>query len=220
MRKTIKNKTKKIIALLLVLTSFTFQAQNEAKAKALLDKVAAKVKSFKTIRVDFKYNLQNTKEGINQDNKGSVALSGNKYLLNFLGVTKICDGTKVYTISKEDEEISIAKVGNEEEADTPAKMLTFFNKGFKYNWDISQTIKGKKIQYIKLIPIGSKDDRKQILVGVDLSTQLIYNTITLNKNGTKVTLLVDSLKTNETLPKNYFTFVKSKYPNYYINNLD
>ncbi|MCJ1810293.1 MULTISPECIES: LolA family protein [Flavobacterium] len=211
---------KKIIALLLVLTSFTFQAQNEAKAKALLDKVAAKVKSFKTIRVDFKYNLQNTKEGINQDNKGSVALSGNKYLLNFLGVTKICDGTKVYTISKEDEEISIAKVGNEEEADTPAKMLTFFNKGFKYNWDISQTIKGKKIQYIKLIPIGSKDDRKQILVGVDLSTQLIYNTITLNKNGTKVTLLVDSLKTNETLPKNYFTFVKSKYPNYYINNLD
>ncbi|AMA48687.1 hypothetical protein AX766_12765 [Flavobacterium covae] len=220
MRKTIKNKMKKIIALLLVLTSFTFQAQNEAKAKALLDKVAAKVKSFKTIRVDFKYNLQNTKEGINQDNKGSVALSGNKYLLNFLGVTKICDGTKVYTISKEDEEISIAKVGNEEEADTPAKMLTFFNKGFKYNWDISQTIKGKKIQYIKLIPIGSKDDRKQILVGVDLSTQLIYNTITLNKNGTKVTLLVDSLKTNETLPKNYFTFVKSKYPNYYINNLD
>ncbi|WP_459926193.1 LolA family protein [Flavobacterium covae] len=211
---------KKIIALLLVLTSFTFQAQNEAKAKSLLDKVAAKVKSFKTIRVDFKYNLQNTKEGINQDNKGSVALSGNKYLLNFLGVTKICDGTKVYTISKEDEEISIAKVGNEEEADTPAKMLTFFNKGFKYNWDISQTIKGKKIQYIKLIPIGSKDDRKQILVGVDLSTQLIYNTITLNKNGTKVTLLVDSLKTNETLPKNYFTFVKSKYPNYYINNLD
>ncbi|AMO19701.1 LolA family protein [Flavobacterium columnare] len=211
---------KKIIVLLLVLTSFTFQAQNDAKAKALLDKVAAKVKSFKTIQVDFKYNLQNAKEGINQDNKGNVTLSGNKYLLNFLGVTKICDGTKVYTISKEDEEVSISKVGNEEEADTPAKMLTFFNKGFKYSWDISQTIKGKKIQYIKLIPIGFKDDRKQILVGVDLSTQLVYNTITVNKNGTKVTLTVNSLKTNDALPKNYFTFVKTKYPNYYINNLD
>ncbi|MFK7032543.1 LolA family protein [Flavobacterium oreochromis] len=211
---------KKIIVVLLILISFSFQAQNDPKAKAILDKVAAKVKSFKTIQVDFKYNLQNTKEGINQDNKGNVTLSGNKYLLNFLGLTKICDGTKVYTISKEDEEVSIAKVGNEEEADTPAKMLTFFNKGFKYTWDINQTIKGKKIQYIKLVPISSKDDRKQILVGVDTATQLIYNTITLNKNGTKVTLTVNSLKTNGTLPKNYFTFVKSKYPNYYINNLD
>ncbi|MFK7001520.1 LolA family protein [Flavobacterium oreochromis] len=211
---------KKIIVVLLTLISFSFQAQNDPKAKAILDKVAAKVKSFKTIQVDFKYNLQNTKEGINQDNKGNVTLSGNKYLLNFLGLTKICDGTKVYTISKEDEEVSIAKVGNEEEADTPAKMLTFFNKGFKYTWDINQTIKGKKIQYIKLVPISSKDDRKQILVGVDTATQLIYNTITLNKNGTKVTLTVNSLKTNGTLPKNYFTFVKSKYPNYYINNLD
>ncbi|MFK7060680.1 outer membrane lipoprotein carrier protein LolA [Flavobacterium oreochromis] len=211
---------KKIIVVLLTLISFSFQAQNDPKAKAILDKVAAKVKSFKTIQVDFKYNLQNTKEGINQDNKGNVTLSGNKYLLNFLGLTKICDGTKVYTISKEDEEVSIAKVGNEEEADTPAKMLTFFNKGFKYTWDINQTIKGKKIQYIKLVPISSKDDRKQILVGVDTVTQLIYNTITLNKNGTKVTLTVNSLKTNGTLPKNYFTFVKSKYPNYYINNLD
>ncbi|MFK7050274.1 MULTISPECIES: outer membrane lipoprotein carrier protein LolA [Flavobacterium] len=211
---------KRIIVLLLALTSINLQAQNDAKAKALLDKVAAKVKSFKTIQVDFKYNLQNAKEGINQDSKGNVTLSDNKYLLNFMGVTKICDGAKVYTISKEDEEVSIAKVRNEEEADTPAKMLTFFNNGFKYNWDINQSIKGKKIQYIKLTPIGSKDDRKQILVGVDIATQLIYNTITLNKNGTKVTLTVNSLKTNGALPKNYFTFVKAKYPNYYINNLD
>ena len=211
---------KKIIALFFLLTTIATQAQNEAKAKALLDKVTAKVKSFNNIQLDFKYNLQNTKEHINQDNKGNVTLSGNKYLLNFLGVTKMCDGAKVYTISKEDEEISIAKIGSEDQADTPAKMLTFFNKGFKYAWDIQQTIKGKKIQFIKLTPISSKDDRKQILVGVDVATNLIYNTITVNKNGTRVTLTVNSFKTNTALPKNHFTFVKSKYPNYYINNLD
>lgn len=211
---------KKLIGLLVVLIGLTAQAQNEAKAKALLDKVTAKVKTYKNIQIDFKYNLQNTKENINQDNKGNVTLSGNKYILNFLGVTKMCDGAKTYTISKEDEEVSIAKVGSEDEADTPAKMLTFFNKGFKYSWDIAQTVKGKKLQYIKLTPISSKDDRKQILVGVDLATNLIYNTITVNKNGTRVTLTVNSFKTNVALPKNHFTFVKSKYPNYYINNLD
>lgn len=211
---------KKLIAIAVIVFGMQLQAQNADKAKALLDKVTAKVKSYKNIQIDFKYALQNTKENINQTNKGNVTLSGNMYILNFLGVTKMCDGAKVYTISKEDEEISIAKIGGEEEADTPAKMLTFFNTGFKYAWDIPQNVAGKKIQYVKLTPISSKDDRKQILVGINTATNMIYNTITLNKNGTRVTLTVNSLKTNAALPKNHFTFVKAKYPNYYINNLD
>lgn len=210
-----------VIGFVLIFLSISTQAQDAAKAKALLDKVSAKVKSYKNIQIDFKYSLQNAKENINQDNKGNVTLSGNQYVLNFLGVTKMCDGKKIYTISAEDEEISIASVGgNEDDADTPAKMLTFFNKGFKYAWDITQTVKGKKLQYIKLTPISSKDERKQILVGVDVTTNQVYNTITVGKNGTKITLTVNSFKTNLTLPKNQFTFVKSKYPNYYINNLD
>lgn len=211
---------KKIIALLVLFAWLTVHAQDATKAKALLDKVSAKVKSYKTIELDFNYNLQNTKERVNQTNKGKVTLQGNQYLLNFLGVTKMCDGKKIYTISKEDEEISIANVGGEDDADTPAKMLTFFNKGFKYSWDIAQTVKGKKIQYIKLTPISSKDERKQILVGVDVATNNVYNTITTGRNGTTVTLTVNSFKTNIPLAKNHFTFVKAKYPNYYINNLD
>ncbi|MCL9810046.1 outer membrane lipoprotein carrier protein LolA [Flavobacterium sp. HXWNR70] len=213
--------SKKFVGVLFLLIGFALQAQTPEKAKALLDKVSAKVKTYKNIQIDFKYNLQNAKENINQDSKGNVTLSGNQYILNFMGVSKMCDGAKIYTISKEDEEVSIASVGKgEEDNDTPEKMLTFFNKGFKYSWDIAQNVKGKKIQYIKLIPISSKDDRKQILVGVDTKTNTVYNTITIGKNGTRVTLTVNSFKTNVALPKNHFTFVKAKYPNYYINNLD
>ncbi len=196
-------------------------AQDATKAKALLDKVSATAKSYKNIQIDFSYKLENTKEKVNQNSKGNVTLSGSQYLLNFMGVTKLSDGKKIYTISTEDEEISIANIGgSDDDADTPAKMLTFFNKGFKYAWDISQNVSGKKIQYVKLIPISSKDDRKQILVGVDTKTNQIYNTITQSKNGTKVTLSVNTFKTNQALPKNQFTFAASKYPNYYINKLD
>lgn len=212
---------KRIICLLIIFSTVNSQAQNATKAKALLDKVSAKVKTYQNIQIDFKYTLNNQKEKVNQENKGNVILKGNQYLLNFMGITKLSDGKKVYTISKEDEEISIANIGTtDDDNDTPAKMLTFFNKGFKYAWDIPQTIKGKKIQYIKLIPISSKDDRKEILVGVDVAANHIYNTISIGKNGSRVTLTVNSFKTNQALPKNQFTFVKSKYPNYYINKLD
>jgi outer membrane lipoprotein-sorting protein len=212
---------KKIIVIFIILSCITTQAQDAVKAKSLLDKVAEKAKSYQNIQIDFKYSLQNLKEKINQENKGNVTLKGEQYLLNFMGVTKLCDGKKLYTIVPEDEEITIASVTkNEEGNDTPAKMLTFFKTGFKYAWDIVQNVKGKKIQYVKLIPINAKDDRKEILVGIDTQTNQVYNTITLSKNGTKVTLTVNSFKTNQVLPKNQFTFVQTKYPNYYINKLD
>ena len=216
----IKSMSKKIIGLLLIVVSFSVQAQDALKAKVLLDKVSAKAKSYKNIKIDFKYSLQNLKEKVNQESKGNVILSGNQYVLNFMGVTKLCDGKKLYSIVAEDEEISISNIGSADDNDTPAKMLTFFSKGFKYAWDITQNIKGKKIQYVKLTPISSKDERKQILVGVDVATNQIYNTISVAKNGTKITLTVNSFKTNQTLPKNQFTFVPSKYPKYYINKLD
>lgn len=219
----VQNKTavKKVLSIFLVFfIAFSTQAQ-DAKAKALLDKVTAKVKSYSNISIDFKYSLNNAKENINQDSKGSVVMKGNQYVLNFMGVTKIFDGKKVYTIVPEDEEVTISAVDeNDDSAITPSKMLTFFNKGYKYSMNIVQNVGGKKIQYVKLIPTNAKDPRKEILLGIDSKTNIIYNVIQIDKKGTKTTLTVNSFKTNQALPKNQFTFVASKYPKYYINKLD
>lgn len=220
-----KNNTENMVKkfLLIVATVFfslSIQAQDK-KAKELLDQVTAKVKSYNSIVIDFKYSLNNAKENINQDSKGNVTMKGNQYVLNFMGVTKIFDGKKTYTIVPEDEEITISKINEKDDnAITPSKMLTFFNTGYKYNMDILQNVKGRKIQYIKLVPTNSKDQRKEVLLGIDIQTKHIYNLIEVGKKGTKTTLTVNSFKTNQPLSKNQFTFAESKYPNYYINKLD
>jgi len=204
----------------LFLSSLSLQAQDK-KAKDLLDQVTAKVKSYDNIFIDFKYALNNSKENINQESKGNVTLKGNMYVLNLMGVTKIFDGKKIYTINPEDEEVSISKLNDKDDnAVTPSKMLTFYNSGYKYTWDITQNVKGRQIQYIKLIPTNTKDQRKEILLGIDTQTKNIYNLIELGKNGTKTTLTVNSFKINQPLSKNQFTFEASKYPKYYINKLD
>jgi outer membrane lipoprotein-sorting protein len=220
MKKTmLKMKNLTFITLLSLLT-FTALGQDK-KAKDLLDAVTVKVKSYENISIDFKYSLQNTKENINQDSKGNVMLKGNLYFLNFMGLSKIFDGKKTYTIVPEDEEITISKVDDKDEnAITPAKMLTFFNAGYKYYWDKLEDIKGRKIQYIKLVPISSKDQRKEILLGIDVQTKHIYNLIEMGKNGTKTTLTVNSFKTNQPMSKNQFIFDESKYKGYYINRID
>ena len=201
--------------------SITLLNAQDKNAKALLDEVSSNIKNYNNIIIDFKYTLSNTKENINQESKGNVILDGNKYILSFMGMTKIYDGKKSYSIVPEDEEVTISSVDdNDSSAITPAKMLTFFNSGFKYSMDILQNVKGRKIQYIKLIPISSKDARKEILLGIDNQTKNIYNLIETGKNGTRTTLTVNSFKTNQPLSKNQFIFVASKYPNYYINKLD
>jgi outer membrane lipoprotein-sorting protein len=215
-------KMKHILSIIFIsFIGFSLHAQDAKKAKELLDDVTSKVKSYNNIVIDFKYSLNNPKERINQESNGNVALQGNLYHLNFMGVTKIFDGKKVYTVVPEDEEVTQENFdANDEKAISPNKMLTFFTSGYKYAWDIPQNVKGRKIQFVKLTPNNSKDTRKEILIGIDTQTKHIYTVIEVGKNGTKTTLTVNSFKTNQPLSKNHFTFTKSKYPNYYINKLD
>lgn len=212
---------KKLITYILLLFVTFYANSQDKKAKDLLDQVTAKIKSHQNITIDFKYSLSNSKENINKESKGNVIIQDNKYVLNLMGITKIFDGKKNYTIVPEDEEITISGANEKNDTEiTPSKMLTFFNSGYKNYWDILQDVKGRKIQYIKLVPINAKDQRKEVLLGIDSQTKNIYNVIEIGKNGTKTTITVISFKANQPLSKNQFTFVASKYPKYYINKLD
>ena len=212
---------KNVLIICAFILSAQLSAQNDAKAKALLTEVSAKVKSYKNISINFKYVLENSAENIKQETRGDVVMAGDKYRLNILGITRIFDGTKLYSISPEDEEVSISKEDSDEtNSITPSKMLSFYEEGFKYKMDIIQNAYGRKIQYVKLTPIKSDSEIKSILLGIDNSTKNIYKLIETGKNGTKTILTVNSFKTNEALSKSLFTFDASKYEDYYINTLD
>ena len=215
---TIKMKKLSILFITLFITTFS-QAQD---AKALLKEVSAKARSYDNISIDFKYNLNNSKENVNQETRGDVTLQGDKYVLNWLGTTRIFDGKNIYTIVPEDEEVTISAYNPKDDKDvTPSKMLTFYEKGYTYKMDIEQNVKGRKIQYVKLIPIDSKSEIKNILLGIDVQTKHIYKLIQTDAKGTKYTVTVNSFKTNQPISKTLFTFDEAKYKkeNYYINRL-
>ncbi|MGM5470187.1 LolA family protein [Flavobacteriaceae bacterium LMO-SS05] len=212
---------KNILIITLFFVAFQSYSQDAEKARALLNEVNAKVKSYDNISIDFKYALQNSSEDINQVTRGDVTIEGDKYILNVLGVTRIFDGKSLYTINPEDEEVTISSENTEDENTvSPSKMLSFYKEGYTYAMDIIQDVNGRKIQYVKLNPIDTNSEIKQVLLGIDAKTKHIYNLIEIGKNGTKTTLTVNSLKTNEPISRSLFKFDKSKYKNYYINKLD
>ncbi|MEN8789757.1 MAG: outer membrane lipoprotein carrier protein LolA [Flavobacteriaceae bacterium] len=207
-----------ISSMLILLCTATVVAQDADKAKALLEDVYSKVKSYDNIMVDFKYSLQNTEANINQETRGDVVLEGDKYLFNYLGSQQLYDGKKVYTIVPENEEVTIEDRSEEDNTVTPSKMLTFYREGHRYQWDILQNVKGRKVQFVKLIPIDTNSEIASILLGIDVETLHIFKLIETGKNGTKTTITVNSFKTNQPISETLFTFDEAKYQDagYYI----
>ena len=209
---------KHILFIALAVVGFFSYGQSSDKAKALLDEVYAKVKSYDNIYIEFQSTLENTEANLKQETNGNVTLSGEKYFLNYLGAQQLFDGKKVYTIVPENEEVTIEDVNEEDDNVSPSKMLTFYKTGHNYKWDILQNVGGRKIQYVKLTPIDSNSEIKSVLLGVDTQTKHIYKLVQTGNNGTKTTLTVNSFKTNQSLSSTLFTFDEKRYEDkgYYI----
>ena len=201
--------------------SHSIVAQDDPVAKKLVKEVLNKVESYDNLVIDFSYTLENQEQDLKQETRGDVSIKGDKYVLNLMGTTQIFDGNKIYTIVPEDEEVTISSY---DEMDTnqitPSKMLTFYEEGYRYKMDIIQDVKGRKIQYVELIPMDSKNEMKQILLGIDRQTKHIFNLIQIQSGDTKIEFRVTKFKTNEPLSANHFEFQRSKYADYYINELD
>lgn len=192
--------------------------QSFDQAKTLLDRVSNQIKSKENIRFTFSYVLENKKEQIRQEMEGNVTLSGDRYTLNFLAAEQLFDGNKIYTIVPENEEITISTPEDEEDVSVnPSKLLSFYETGYGYEWDIQQRVMGKNIQFIKLIPIENNGEVDYLLLGIDVERLEVYRLIEVGANGTMTTLTLDNQESNIILPIDYFVFDQKKYPNYYIN---
>jgi outer membrane lipoprotein-sorting protein len=212
---------KRILALFIIISSIYTQtfAQNDPAAEKLLRSVTKKLNTYNNIYAEFKYALNNTKAGVKQETKGKVTIEKNKFYANYMGIDDIFDGKKRYQIIHENEEINISKHKDDDEF-TPNKIFNFYQKGYVKKMDIKQNNRGRQIQYVKLIPKNSNSPEQYILLGINLKTKNIHNAIIKEKNGSVINLDITKFQTNQVLPQKLFVFDKSKYPDYYINELD
>ena len=210
---------KKKLFLFILLLSHPLLSQNTEAARKLLDEVSGKISSFKNMKFDFTYVLENRPENIRQETNGSVTISKDLYRINFLGFEQLFDGKMTYTIVPENEEITISDPEEESEFGiNPSKILTIYKKDYAYQWDIKQNVMGTPVQFIKLIPNEEKKELKYLLLGIDMRTKLIYRLIEIGRYDTRTTLTLKNIKTNINLRDDFFLFDKNKYPDYYINN--
>ena len=219
-------KIKNIIFLIIIIikSNNLIISQNAEEAELLLNKVSENIKGYDNIYINYTYTLSNLEEDINQTNKGSFVTEGDNWKFVMLGVTRIFDGEKLYTISPDDEEVTISTQNPDDESTiTPNKMLYFYEEGYNFEMDIVQYVGRKKIQFVKLVPMDSDAEIKYILLGIDVEFNQIYKVIETGINDTQTTIAIVDFEVNLPLEESLFVFDREKYfeeLNYYENIID
>lgn len=207
----------KKIYLFFVLIACTFisMAQNntDAAAKAILDGVSAKFKTFTTVQATFSYKVENGSGKVLSSKTGSIKMKGTKYRVSFSGQEMFCNGTTVWNYDKAANEVTISKLDASSGMITPQKLFTnFYDKDFLYKLNGEKKAGAKTLQEIEMTPIDKSKPFHKVYVQVDKAAKTIYSTKVLENAGNKYTYTISTMSTNKLLADAIFVFDKSKYP--------
>lgn len=207
---------KKLLLILLVagITLSAF-AQNDKKATAILDEVSAKTKAYKTIKIDFTYAMDNTKEKIHDKFKGTLISKGDKYKLTAAGQDVISDGKTVWTYLKDAKEVQINNVGEDDDSFTPTKLLSGYSKDFKSKFSEE---KGNE-QIIELYPLKKGKTFTKVQLTIDKARKQISKFIIYDRSGSTFSYIVDKFVTDQPIADNVFTFSKAEHPGVEFNDM-
>ena len=210
---------KKITVLftLILLTLATVTQAQDAKAKAILDKLSEKMNALETMKFKFTYTMQNTEDGINESKSGSIYLKGDKYRLYIEEQLVICDGETVWTYFKEDNEVQVNEVDPNNQ-NTPNKMLTSYNENYKAKFIKEVPKAGKILQVLDLTPITTQSFYK-VRIEIDKSKNMVYSSTIYDKNGSTFTYVVTEFVENPKIFSSRFTFNPDDYPGVLINDM-
>jgi outer membrane lipoprotein-sorting protein len=203
------------------LTSFLFaitilasaQASNDPAAKAILDGVSAKFKTFSTVQATFSYKVENASGKSLSTKTGSIKMKGTKYRVSFGGQEIFCNGVTIWNYDKAANEVTISKLDASSGMITPQKLFTnFYDKDFLYMLNGEKKVGSKTLQEIEMTPVDKGKAFHKVYVQVDKGAKTIYSTKVLENAGNRYTYTISTMKTNLVLADNIFVFDKTKYP--------
>jgi len=202
-----------LISILSVFTMTTF-AQQDAKAKEILEKVTKTTQSLASLEAKFTFEMNNTDEKIQEKSAGTIILKNKKYKLNIpqMGLQITCDGKTIWTYMVNSNEVSIANLDEEtDDLMDPSKIFTIYERGFNYKF-LSETVEGGVPVYnIDLTPQKAGGDIQKIKIMIDKQKMLIRGADMTGKDGNKYNVLVSELKTDGVYKDTDFIFDPKKY---------
>ncbi|MFV0378464.1 MAG: LolA family protein [Mangrovibacterium sp.] len=199
----------------IVLMVLTATAQQDQKAKSILENVTRTTQSYSTIQATFDYVMDNKEAGVHEQYKGDVVMKGNKYKLKLaeLGMEVFCNGKEVWTYMKDANEVNITSMDGESgEMMNPSKLFTIYETGFNYKFVEEKVIDGKASYVIDLFPQTKDIDYSKIRIQIDKDKSVIRKADMVGREGNSFIIKITDFKTNVPVADTLFGFDKTKFP--------
>lgn len=208
-------KIKTTIIVLLTLGYFTSIAQNDLKAKKILDELSAKTKAYTTIKAEFSKTLEKKdKSKETQDSK--LETKGTKYKLIIPGHEIYCDGKTVWDFVKDANEVIIKDMEVDNNSLNPSSIFTLYEKGYKYKFDFEDA----STETISLFPENpDKQKFHTVKLNIDKVKKQIISVKMLMKDGTTQTYTIKSFAGNGDIPDSNFSFNTKAHPGISVEDL-
>lgn len=202
---------KRILLIGLFLFSLlTVQAQNDAKATAILNKVSKLYKSYSGIKSTFTITTTSA-QGKSTSSSGTVWIKGTKYKLDYAGQEIYCNGKYIWTFNKEDNEVTKENYKVKDNAITPNEIFTIYNRDFKNAYEGPTVRDGKNYEVIKMVS-KKKVNYSYINLEIDKSTSKIQRMTQRYKNGTEIIYSIGQFTANTALADNFFDWNAASHP--------
>ena len=205
------NKNFLITALILAMSNMVL-AQQDPKAKEILDAMSSKYKSISSFQADLSYTMINVTEGIDEQFKGTIAVKGDMYRLMMQEQEIYNDGTTVWTFLPNLDEPEVTIDNNDPEGGdiTPSSIFNIYQEGYKYLYLNTTTVAGKSYDIVDLVP--NDKDAQYYKVRIEIgSTDRLLRTFTLfDREGSEFSYLITNFKSDVNLSDTYFRFDTSK----------
>ena len=213
----------KKLCILIILAFIMMQAnaQNDPKAKEILDKLSVKTKSYKSISADFSILYESEQEKIQNTSDGSIIIKNDSYKLDVMGNTIFFDGETVWTYMKEINEVNISypEENQDDIFSNPKKLFTIYEENFKYRIKEEKIENGKKLSVIDLTPEDLDSEFARMLLTIDTDKVQIVSAKSISNDGTSFEIRIKNFITNKEFSDTNFKFKKKNYPDVEIIDL-
>lgn len=199
-------------------TVASFSAQKvDAKAKSILDAVSSNYKAKNNVYFKFVYGTGNGKN-VTKTEPGIFYSAKNKYKLKIMGTEQIFDGSKIYNISAEDQEVTVAKPTGNEQMFSPLNYIEEYKKGYNVKYVGKVRVNGVNTDYIKLSPTKNNGIKEVNLFVNTAKNQLVKLEQFSTDNSVSV-IAISDYRENQNLSNSMFSFDKAQYKNYIVTEL-
>jgi outer membrane lipoprotein-sorting protein len=187
--------------------------QQDPEARKILDRVAEKSKSYKSIRTDYELLIEDRKEDMQTESKGRIIIKKNKYKLESDESTVYYDGKTMWTYTPDNNEVVISEPDTLDDnfLVNPASIFDIYNRDFKYRYDGEIDGNNIKMHEIHMFPKNLEQPYSRIILHIDAGRDLLSGIKIVGKDGVDYTISLDNYITNEDIDDSVFTFSSSKH---------